>query len=97
MSPRPIRRKPPEKAVDNKKTIKNILTILKDHKFKLALTIICAIISTAFTIIAPLLIGQATTTIFNGINTGLMDFDTLFYLLTIVVILYVISSIFSYL
>lgn len=97
MSPRPIRRKPPEKAVDNKKTIKNILTILKDHKFKLALTIICAIISTAFTIIAPLLIGQATTTIFNGINTGLMDFDTLFYLLTIVVILYVISSLFSYL
>ena len=97
MSPRPIRRKPPEKAVDNKKTIKNILTILKDHKFKLALTIICAIISTAFTIIAPLLIGQATTTIFNGINTGLMDFDTLFYLLTIVVMLYVISSLFSYL
>ena len=97
MSPRPIRRKPPEKAVDNKKTIKNILTILKDHKFKLALTIICAIISTAFTIIAPLLIGQATTTIFNGINTGLMDFDTLFYLLTIVVILYVTSSLFSYL
>ena len=97
MSPRPIRRKPPEKAVDNKKTIKNILTILKDHKFKLALTITCAIISTAFTIIAPLLIGQATTTIFNGINTGLMDFDTLFYLLTIVVILYVTSSLFSYL
>ena len=97
MSPRPIRRKPPEKAVDNKKAIKNILTILKDHKFKLALTIICAIISTAFTIIAPLLIGQATTTIFNGINTGLMDFDTLFYLLTIVVILYVTSSLFSYL
>ena len=97
MSPRPIRRKPPEKAVDNKKAIKNILTILKDHKFKLALAIICAIISTAFTIIAPLLIGQATTTIFNGINTGLMDFDTLFYLLTIVVILYVISSLFSYL
>lgn len=97
MSPRPIRRKPPEKAVDNKKTIKNILTILKDHKFKLALTITCAIISTAFIIIAPLLIGQATTTIFNGINTGLMDFDTLFYLLTIVVILYVTSSLFSYL
>ncbi len=97
MSPRPIRRKPPENAVDNKKAIKNILTILKDHKFKLALTIICAIISTAFTIIAPLLIGQATTTIFNGINTGLMDFDTLFYLLTIVVMLYVISSLFSYL
>ncbi|MEE1335005.1 ABC transporter ATP-binding protein [Methanobrevibacter sp.] len=102
MSPRPLKRKPPEKAVDNKKAIKNILSLLKDHKFRLILTVICAVISTVFTIIAPLLIGQATTTIFNGINniihhTGSIDFDTLIHLLTIVVILYVISSIFSYL
>ena len=58
-------------------------------------------ISTVFTIIAPLLIGQATTTIFDGINniihhTGTIDFETLLSLLTTVVILYVISSIFSY-
>lgn len=102
MSPRPIKRRPPEKAVDNKKAIMNILSILKGHKFKLALTIVCAVISTAFTIIAPLIIGKATTTIFNGINsiskhTGTMDFNTLFNLLTIVVILYIISSLFSYL
>ena len=102
MSPRPLKRKPPEKPVNNKKAIKNILSLLKDHKLRLILTVICAVISTVFTIIAPLLIGQATTTIFNGINniihhTGSIDFDTLFHLLTIVVILYVISSIFSYL
>lgn len=102
MSPRPIRRRPPEKAVDNKKAIKNILGILKDHKFKLSLTVICAVISTLFTIVAPLLIGRATTTIFDGINsiaqhTGTIDFAVLFNLLTMVVILYVISSIFSYL
>lgn len=102
MSPRPIRRRPPEKAADNKKAIENILTILKDHKFKLSLTVICAVISTLFTIVAPLLIGRATTTIFDGINsiaqhTGTIDFAVLFNLLTMVVILYVISSIFSYL
>lgn len=102
MSPRPIRRRPPEKAVDNKKAIKNILGILKDHKFKLSLTVICAVISTLFTIVAPLLIGRATTTIFDGINsitqhTRTIDFAVLFNLLTMVVILYVISSIFSYL
>ena len=102
MSPRPLKRKPPEKPVDNKKAIKNILTLLKDHKFKLALTVICAVISTAFTIIAPLLIGQATTTIYDGINrmighTGTIDFNSLTHILIIVVALYVISSLFSYL
>ena len=102
MSPRPLKRKPPEKPVDNKKAIKNILTLLKDHKFKLALTVICAVISTAFTIIAPLLIGQATTTIYDGINrmighTGTIDFNSLTHILIIVVVLYVISSLFSYL
>ena len=68
MSPRPLRRKPPEKPVDNKRAIRNILTILRDHKWKLTLTVICAVISTAFTIIAPLLIGQATTIIYDGIG-----------------------------
>jgi len=102
MSPRPLKRKPPEKPVNNRKAIKNILTLLKDHKWKLTLTVICAVISTAFTIIAPLLIGQATTTIFDGINrlhnhTGTIDFNTLINLLIIVVILYVVSSVFSYL
>lgn len=102
MSPRPLRRKPPEKPVDNKKAIRNILTLLKNHKWKLILTMICAVISTAFTIIAPLLIGQATTLIFDGINnilnnTGSIDFEGLVNLLIIVVILYVISSVFSYL
>ena len=102
MSPRPLRRKPPEKPVDNRRAIRNILSLLKDHQFKLVLTVVCAIVSTVFTIIAPLLIGEATTIIFNGINgminhTGTIDFETLIHLLTIVVILYVISSIFSYL
>ena len=102
MSARPMRRKPPEKPVDNKKAIKNILTLLKDHKWKLILTVICAVISTLFTIIAPLLIGQATTLIFDGTNkiihnTGSIDFNALIHLLIIVVILYLISSVFSYL
>ena len=102
MSPRPLRRKPPEKAVNNKKAIKNILSLLSEHKLKLAVTVICAIISTAFTIIAPMFIGQATTLIYNGIenisrNTGTLDLNGLFYLLTVVAALYVISSVFSYL
>lgn len=102
MSPRPLRREPPKKATDTKKAIKNIMILLKDHNIKLILTVICAVISTAFTIIAPLLIGQATTLIYDGINnmmhhTGSIDFNALTHILTIVVILYIISTIFTYL
>ena len=102
MSPRPLKRKPPEKPVDNKKAIRNILTLLKDHKWKLVLTVVCAVVSTVFTIIAPLMIGNATTIIFNGINnmihnTGTIDVNSLIDILIIVVILYIVSSVFSYL
>ena len=97
-----VKRQPPEKPADNKKAIKNILFLLKDYKLKLFITFICALISTVFSIVAPLLIGMATTTIFNGINamnnhTGEMDFNTLFFLLGMVVLLYVVSAVFSYL
>ena len=102
MSPRPLKRKPPEKPVDNKKAIRNILTLLKDHKWKLVLTVVCAVVSTVFTIIAPLMIGNATTIIFNGINnmihnTGTIDVNSLIDILIIVVILYIVSAVFSYL
>lgn len=102
MSPKPLKRKPPEKPVNNKKAIKNILTLLKDHKAKLIITILCAIISTAFTIIAPLLIGKSTTLIYEGTtkiinHTGTIDLNSLMNLLIIVVVLYVVSALFSYL
>ena len=102
MSPRTIRRKPPEKPVDNKKAIRNIFSLFKDYKLKLIITIICTVISTAFSIIAPILIGHATTLIFDGVNkfmnnTGTIDFNSLIFLLEIVVVLYVVSAIFSYL
>ena len=102
MSPRPIRRKPPEKPVDNRKAIRNIMSLLRDHKFRLILTVVCAVLSTAFTIIAPLFIGEATTIIYDGINniarnTGTLDITGLINLLVMVVILYVVSAVFSYL
>ena len=68
----------------------------------LAVTVICAILSTAFTIIAPLYIGRATTLIYEGIsamayNTGTLDLTGVINLLIIVVALYIVSAVFSYL
>ena len=102
MSPPPSKRKPPEKAADTRKAIKNIMSLLKDYKLRLAVTVICAVISTVFSVISPLFIGQATTTIYNGINnimnnTGTIDMNAVFYFLGVVVVLYIISSVFSYL
>ena len=98
----PIKRRPPEKPVDNRKAIKNILFLLKDYKLKLFITFICALLSTLFSIIAPLLVGITTTTIFDGLNaiatnTGTIDLNRLLFLLEVIVVLYVVSSIFSYL
>lgn len=102
MPPGGSRRKPPVKPVNMRKAIKNILYLLKDYKLKLTITVICAILSTLFSVIGPLLIGQATTIIFNGINllikgTGTIDFNSLINILIITVILYIISAIFNYL
>lgn len=96
------RRRVVQKPTDTKNALKNLLNLLKDYKFKLAITIICAILSTAFTVLGPILIGKATTCIFEGINlylnhTGSIDFKLLVWLLGIAIILYIISAIFSYL
>ncbi|MBR3113207.1 MAG: ABC transporter ATP-binding protein [Methanobrevibacter sp.] len=96
MARRP-RRLPPEKPANTKQSIKNILSLLVGYKLKLSLTVICGIISTVFSVISPLLIGFATTAIFDGINSGNMNMGYILNLLIIVVILYVVSAVFSYL
>lgn len=90
------------KPNNTKKSIKQVFSLLKEYKLKLSLTFICAVISTLFTVISPLLIGQATTIIYDGItqimnHTGTIDFDSLFMLLIIATALYIISAIFTYL
>lgn len=91
------RRAPPEKPANTKQSIKNIFSLLVGYKFKLSLTVICGIISTVFSVISPLLIGFATTAIFDGINSGNMNLEYIINLLITVVILYVVSAVFSYL
>ena len=89
------------KPNDSRKALKQVFSLLKDYKLKIFITFICALISTSFTVISPLLIGQATTVIFNGINdmmngTGTINMETLVNLLIIASILYIVSAIFTY-
>lgn len=90
------------KPNDTKKSIKQVLSLLKDYKLKLSMTFICAVISTLFTVISPLLIGRATTIIYDGItqmmnHTGSIDFESLYFLLLVATVLYVVSAVFTYL
>ena len=91
------RRAPPEKPANVRKSIKNILSLLMGYKLKIALTVICGIISTVFSVVSPLLIGFATTAIFDVINSGNMNLEFIINLLIAVAALYVVSSVFSYL
>ena len=91
------RRLPPEKPANTRESIKNIFGLLLGYKLKLGITVICGVLSTVFSVISPLLIGLATTAIFDGISSGNMNLEYIINLLVICVVLYIISAIFSYL
>ena len=91
-----------EKAKDFKKTMKTLAQYLKSYKLSIIMVIIFAIGSAAFSIVGPKVLGKATTEIFNGLvskvsgnGTGI-DFDAIKKILISLIILYVISTVFSF-
>lgn len=94
---------PGEKAKDFKGTIKKLGRELGRFKVSLILVLICAIIGTVFTIVGPKILGKATTKIFNGlvdklsgVEGGGIDFDSIARILLILIGLYLISLLFSF-
>ncbi|MEG2641256.1 MAG: ABC transporter ATP-binding protein, partial [Eubacterium sp.] len=93
---------PGEKAKDFKGTFKKLVAYLGRYKFAVALVLIFAIASTVFIIVGPKILGQATTKIFEGVmniiaNTGSgIDFNYIGRIILILVGLYLISALFSY-
>lgn len=91
-----------EKAKDFKGTMKNLLKYLKPYRLSMIVVIIFAIGSAAFSIVGPKVLGKATTKIFEGLMNKLsgtgsgMDFDYIGNTLLILLGLYVISALFSY-
>lgn len=56
-----------------------------------------AVISTAFMVLAPFLIGRVTTALFASIADGVFYWDTILWLLAALVALYLISQLFTFL
>ena len=90
----------PEKAKNFGKTLKQLLSYLKDYKVAMVFVVIFAIGSTVLTIVGPKILGNITTEIFNGLmrkisNTGGIDFDLINHTVIILIALYIASALCS--
>lgn len=87
-----------EKPKEFKKTLWRLIGFLKPRKYQLIFVAIAALFATVFNVVSPKLLGDATTSIFMSITSGTkIDFDFLQRLLFILLGLYVLSALFSYL
>ncbi len=92
---------PGEKAKNFKGTIAKLFKYLRPYYLSLAVIILFSIGSTVFTIIAPRILGQATTALAQGLiakytQAGGIDFALIRSILTKLLALYVISGLFTY-
>ncbi|MCB2291484.1 ABC transporter ATP-binding protein/permease [Clostridium sp. CS001] len=90
-----------EKARNFKGTMKKLINYLSVYKMSMLLVLIFAIASSVFSIVGPKILGKVTTKLFEGVmakiaGTGNVDFDYIGKIMILLVGLYVISSLFSY-
>jgi len=87
---------PGEKPKNFKKTMKTLGTYLRPYRIRIIIAAIAATLSVVFSVVAPMLLGEATDVIANSVITSsALDFNQLGYLLVFLIILYGISTIFS--
>lgn len=76
---------------------KRLLGYLKAYRMRLFFVLVSAVISTAFMVLAPFLVGKVTTTLFASIADGVFYWETIIWLLVGLVALYLVSQLFSFL
>lgn len=81
----------------NTTILKRLLGYLKAYRLRLFFVMMAAVISTAFMVLAPFLVGKVTTTLFASIADGVFYWETIIWLLAALVVLYLISQLFSFL
>ena len=90
-----------EKAKNLSKTLSTLLKYLKPFRIAIFFVILFAVGSTIFTIIGPKILGNATTNLVQGLiakysGTGSIDIDGIKHTLLILLGIYVLSGILSY-
>jgi ATP-binding cassette subfamily B protein len=93
---------PVEKAKDFSNTVKKLMAYIMPHRATVAVVLFCAVLSTAFSIVGPKLLGKATTKLFEGLiaylaGTGLLtDFGYIGRIIALLIGLYLISFVCSF-
>src|SRR5262245_29066926 len=94
---------PVQKAKNFRGTLLRLLAYFKPHTYRLLVVLVTAILGTTFNIVGPKILGLATTKLFEGFVLKLrhvpgaaIDFDYIGHVLEILLVLYVISAIFTY-
>lgn len=92
-----------DKAKNPKRTLRRLLREFHPYRFRIALVVLAAILSTVFAIWSPKILGNATTVLFDGFIGRLrhipgahVDFHAIFHDLIFLAALYFISAGFSY-
>ena len=90
-----------EKANNFSGTMKQLMKYMSKYKIAIIAVLLFAIGSTVFSIVGPKILGKATTKIFEGLmakvsGTGGIDFGAIEKILLILVCLYLVSALFSF-
>ena len=98
---------PVAKAKDFRGTFKRFIVYLRPYRTQLGTVLLFAVLSTAFSIMSPKIMGKATTKIFEGLIAKLtayrmqqrvpaLDFHYIGRIILILIGLYLVSALFSY-
>ncbi len=89
----PANKRAVEKAKDPKKALKGLWNYLEYHKWLLFLAFVLTVSSNLFALVGPKLSGNAVDAIAGA---GMVQFDTVFYYVRLMILFYVVSSALSY-
>ncbi|MCP5453333.1 MAG: ABC transporter ATP-binding protein [Spirochaetaceae bacterium] len=88
---------PGEKAKDFKGTMRRLVSYLRPYRGAILFVLVMAVLSTAFSIAGPKILGRAITLLFEGVIGSAVDFGGIGRILALLLGLYLVSAGFTYL
>ncbi len=90
-----------DKVIDFKGSVKRLFLGLKPFLGQIIVISFCSVFSVIFTIVGPKVLGNATTELYEGVlrkinGVGGIDFNHLYKILLVILVLYVISFVFNF-
>ena len=74
---------------------KRLFAYLGRYRFRLILVMLAAVLSTVFTVLTPAVMGGITSELYDGVASGVFDWETILLLLAMLVGLYLASQFFA--